>query len=84
MTEHLEEFMRDKMDDRDALQEQLSNSALEAIDRSKLMEQIENIDKFLGTIKATGSGDPLADYWEAQIDAGEDPDWDMTMEDLNG
>ena len=82
IAEHLEEFMRDKMDERDQLREMLQNPDTGPQERSKLMEQIESIDKFLGDVDATGSGDALADLWEAQLEAGEDPDFDLTMEDL--
>lgn len=82
LVEHLEEFMRDKMDERDLLQEQLQNPVLEALDRTKLMEQITAIDQFLGAKDKTGSGDPLADFWEAQMEAGEDPDFDLTMDEF--
>jgi hypothetical protein len=82
LAEHLEEFMRDKMDDRDALQEQMGQAHLTPLDRTKIIEQIEGIDAFLGAAEKVGSGDPLADLWEAQLEAGEEPDLDMTMEDL--
>jgi hypothetical protein len=79
----MEQYLVDKSHTRERLEEMLQDGDLTTQGRSRIMERISDIDKLLGnTASDSGSGDPLVDLWEAQIEAGLDPDMEMTMEDL--
>jgi hypothetical protein len=48
-----------------------------------LQAALKNIAELLEEAeKKAAVQDPLAAYWEKQIEAGEDPDLDLTLEDL--
>jgi len=47
-----------------------------------LMEQLSNLNRALGESDSTLVDDDLATYWDEQLEQGEDPDLDMTVEDL--
>lgn len=82
LPEILEDFVLDKLAARDHIIEQLSEAGLDGQSRHKLMKALETIDQLLGRVETAGSGDPLVDFWEAQMEAGEEPDMDMTLEEL--
>ncbi len=46
-----------------------------------LLQQLRAISKALGE-EVSVSQDDLTDYWDAQLDRGEEPDLDLTVEDL--
>lgn len=46
------------------------------------MRRLEQIQGALGLSDGVLTGDPLVDYWEAQIRRGEVPDLDMKLEDV--
>jgi hypothetical protein len=52
--------------------------------REPIIEERAELARMLGVEleEASESGDPLIDHWEAQIARGEEPDLDMTLEDL--
>lgn len=77
----LEEFLADKLHERADLEDQLRQGDLDARTRVRLQERVGALDALMNDAGG-GSGDALADLWEAQIEAGLEPDLDMTMEDL--
>lgn len=81
MPELLEHFLIDKMGEREQLMRQLQETQSPQ-SRTQMMERVASIDEMLGNVKEGLSGDPLADLWEAQMEAGIEPNLDMTMEDL--
>lgn len=51
--------------------------------RMALMEDLKTIDAIFDEHSSANPGeDVLAAYWEAQMERGEDPDLDLTIEDL--
>lgn len=52
--------------------------------REPIIEERAELARMLGVEleEASESGDPLIDYWEAQIARGEEPDLDMTVDEL--
>lgn len=73
------EWYEDLYDEKDALEAQLE----EGLDTGQVYSRLAEIDKILeGDDAVSTTGDPLIDYWEAQIARGEVPDLDMTVEDL--
>lgn len=81
LPELLEQFLTDKLHLRDELRRQLGDTQSPSA-RTRLMDQIVAIDRVMGEVEEGLSGDPLADLWEAQIEAGIEPDLDLTMDDL--
>lgn len=69
------------MHQRSEYQAQLDEDNLDAQSRMRITERIQAIDRVMGEMEHL-SGDPLVDLWEAQMEAGIEPDLDMTMEDL--
>lgn len=58
---------------REELREQLDSVNDERSFESRIIEQIREIDKVLGD--SEGLDDPMWDHWEAQLEAGEMPDF---------
>lgn len=50
--------------------------------RSDVLAQVHAIDRVMGDMEEGHTGDPLVDLWEAQFEAGIEPNLDLTMEDL--
>ena len=80
--ELLEEFLMHKIQDKDRLRADADSGELSGQELSATQSQINAIDALLEGREKVGTGDPLADYWEAQIDAGEEPNFDLTMEEF--
>lgn len=85
LTSHLREYYEDKLDMRDDIEHRLkTESGLNHTQRVRMLETLKAIDGLLGSMDAqeSKSQDPLASFWEAQIARGEEPDLDLTLEDL--
>lgn len=82
IAELLEAFLADQLAERQRLQEQREGAPTEL--RSKLDAAIRAIDGMVQEQPSDPSpqGDPLTAYWESQLEAGLEPDLNMTMEDL--
>lgn len=80
--ELLLEFYGDMWRRKEELEDDLKTAHIDDI--SDLQEALIKVNEILGTIEAGKviTGDPLADYWEEQIERGEEPDLDMTLEEL--
>lgn len=51
-------------------------------ERRNLLETLGELDKILGYVKDVANQDSLTDLWEQQFLMGEEPDLDMTVDDL--
>jgi hypothetical protein len=76
------EFLRDKAAERESLAAEVQRS--KDVDfRQAAMKQIAILDEILDGTKGNGAGgDKLVEYWEHCLEAGIDPDLDMTVEEL--
>jgi hypothetical protein len=80
--ELLLEFYGDMWRRQEELEEELKYAGIE--EQGDLHEALLKVNEILGVVEGGKviTGDPLADYWEEQIDRGEEPDLDMTLDDL--
>ena len=79
---HLTEYFRDYKNRKEELQAQVDILS-QPEERTKTIEAIAEIDRMLGYVEdLAGSGDPLADLWEKQFQMGEEPDLEMSVDDL--
>lgn len=85
-SEHLTEFFEDRWRDREEVQKQLLDPDVSPLRRSQLMDHLDALDKVLDLRaeidETTSMGDILEDYWLWQEEQGEEPDMDMTIEQL--
>ncbi len=73
--------MSDKIAEREQLSAQLTEGGVTGPLATQIRKQITEIDQFVGN-KAEAVGDPLEELWEMQLDAGLEPNLDLTLEDL--
>lgn len=82
IAEHLLEYYQDHAEKKEELTNSLKQTGMDTQERARILEVISQIDKMLGNISESSSGDPLVDLWEMQVKAGIEPDLDLTVEDL--
>ena len=77
------EWYEDLYDEKEGLVAQLAAGAVGA-EASVISQRLNAIQDALGVTdsKRVITGDPLIDYWEAEIRAGRTPDLDMQLEDI--
>lgn len=79
---HLEEYMGDQFEKVEEIEARLKSGNLSAQQRGHLMDQLKALKAFLDDQPIKATNDPLAEYWEAQIARGEEPNMDLELEDL--
>ena len=82
LSEILEEFLMVKAVEKQQLERDLESGDLSGEQQAAVKNQILHLDAVLEGRIEVGTGDPLADFWEAQIEAGLEPDLDLTLDDL--
>lgn len=77
------EWYEDLYEEMDDIEAAIKDEAIvDAAELGRLQRRLETLQKALGMDVRIVTGDPLVDYWEAEIAAGRVPDLDMTLEDL--
>jgi hypothetical protein len=80
LEEHLRSYYEDTLDQIAGTKEAL-NRAPDALTRAGLLKSLRSLQEIVGLAQSTVE-DPLSAFWKAQIERGEEPDLDLSLEDL--
>jgi len=77
------EWYEDLYEEMDDIQASIkAEFIVDAGELGRMNQRLESLQKALDMPVRIVTGDPLVDYWEAEIAAGREPDLDMTLEDI--
>lgn len=82
---HLRSFYEDQLDEKDLIELRLKEEHIQITERTKLTSILREInDLFISESesKSVVGKDLLAEYWEKQMENGEEPNLDLKLEDL--
>ena len=80
---HLEAYYADLFSERETIYGMLQDGGLSGIAKAKLMQQLKTMDKLLDDDpRSPTDKDPLARFWEQQLERGEEPNLELTIDDL--